>query len=88
MFEPATRSRNRRRGLEGETTAIKGEPDVRERKSAPNLNSDTRSEKGQSNSTGPPKGCSERVGPPSGNSETMGYCGSAEDWETSDESSV
>ena len=88
MFEPTARSRSRRRGLGGKTVAIKGELDVRERKLDPNLNSDQGSEKGQLNSTGPPKGCSARTGPPSRNSETIGYCGSAEDWEASEESSV
>ena len=88
MIEPVARSRNRRRGLGGKTAAIKGEPDVRERKFAPTLNSDQGLEKGQLNSTGPPKGCSERTGPSSGNSETMGCYGSAEDCEASDESSV
>ena len=78
MVDPAVKSRRRRRGLGGKTAATNGEPDVRERKSAPNLNSDTGFEKGQLNSTGPPKGFSARTGPPSGNSETTGCYGSTE----------
>ena len=88
ISEPAARSRNRRRGLGGITTTRKGEPNVRGGKCSLTPNPGQALDKGQLNSTVPPKGSSDRIGPPSGNSETMGYWGSTEDCETSDESSV